>query len=330
MVESVSLSTFQADKEKKIRLTNNFMTDISCIKKYLDDPLVTDIFIIGSGEIVVKVFAKGKVFTGEFVPPARVRGIILSAAALLEKIVDPIGGIPKLEGVIPPPYKARITGLLPPWVEAPEVTFRKPPKEVFSLESYVEQKRMTQEQYDMICEHIQARKNILVGGGTGSGKSTITNAIIQKMVEYTPNDRFYIVEDVPELQCNAHDKTMISVNPKHAAEAVRTALRWTPDRIIFGELRYGEVAYELIKAWNTGHTGNVTTVHADNCSSMLSRIEELLKEVVQGSIPKLSESVHLCVHLSATKNGPIVDEVLPTNGKGTDDFISLLRLNDLA
>lgn len=330
MEGQVALSTFQADKEKKNRLVANFMSDISCIKKYLDDPLVTDIFILGSGEIVIKMFAKGKIFTGEMIPPSRVRGIILSAAALLDKVVDPVGGIPKLEAVIPPPYKARITGLLPPWVENPEVTFRKPPKEIFSLESYVENKRMTGEQYEMICDYIKQRKNILVGGGTGSGKSTITNAIIQKMTEYTPNDRFYIVEDVPELQCAAHDKTMIAVNPVHAAEAVRTALRWTPDRIIFGELRYGEVAYELIKSWNTGHTGNVTTIHADSCSSMLSRVEDLLREVIQGSIPKLSDSIHLCVHLTATKNGPVVDEVMPTNGSGTDDFISLLKANGLA
>jgi type IV secretion system protein VirB11 len=96
------------------------------------------------------------------------------------------------------------------------------------------------------------------------------------MVEYTPNDRFYFVEGVPELQCEARDKTQREVNPKHAAEAVRTALRWTPDRIIFGEVRYGEVANELIKAWNIGHTGNVTTVYADRCASMLMRMEDLL------------------------------------------------------
>lgn len=325
----VSFSAFAADKEKKLRLTNNFMSDINCIKKYLDDPLVTDIFVIGTGEIIIKKFAKGKIFTGEKLLPSKVRGIILSAAALLDKQIDPIGGIPKLEAVIPPPYSARITGLLPPWVENPELSFRKPPKEVFSLENYVENKRMKEEEYSLICQYIKERKNILVGGGTGSGKSTLTNAIIKKMIEYTPDDRFYIVEDVPELQCNARDKTMIAVNPIHAAEAVRTALRWTPDRIIFGEVRYGEVANELVKAWNTGHTGNITTIHADSCASMLLRMEDLLKEVIAGTIPKLSSCIHLCIHLSATKNGPVVDEVLPTNGSNTDDFLSLLKANDL-
>lgn len=330
MTEAVPFSAFAADKEKRRRFTDNFLADISCLKKYLDDPAVTDIFVIGSGEIIIKVFGRGKIFTKEFIPSAKVRGIILSAAALLDKQIDPVNGIPKLEAVIPPPYNARITGLLPPWVESPEVTFRKPPKEIFSMESYVENGRMRQEEYDLICSYIRDRKNILIGGGTGSGKSTLTNAIIQKMTEYTPDDRFYIVEDVPELQCNAHDKTMIAVNPKDAAEAVRTALRWTPDRIIFGEVRYGEVANELIKAWNTGHTGNVTTIHADSCVSMLVRMEDLLREVISGSIPKLSNTIHLCVHMAGGERGPHVDEVMPTNGSGTDDFISMLKANGLA
>lgn len=330
MDNSVPFSTFAADQEKRLRLRNNFFSDISCLKKYLENPSVTDIFVVGSGEIIIKVFAKGKIFTGEKILPSKVRGIILSAAALLNKQIDPVNGIPKLEAVIPPPYNARITGLLPPWVDTPELTFRKPPREVFTLESYVENGRMTQEEYELICSYIKDRKNILIGGGTGSGKSTLTNAIIQKMVEITPNDRFYIVEDVPELQCNARDKTMIAVNPVHAAEAVRTALRWTPDRIIFGEVRYGEVANELIKAWNTGHTGNVTTIHADSCTSMLIRMEDLLREVIPGSIPKLSSTIHLCVHMAGGKQGPHVDEVLPTNGNRTDDFISLLKANNLA
>lgn len=325
-----SFSTFQADKEKQLRLTNNFMADISCLKKYLDDPLVTDIFVVGTGEIIVKKFAQGKIFTNEKIPPSKVRGIILSCAALQDKQIDPINGIPKLEAVIPPPYKARLTGILPAWLETPELTLRKPPPNIFTLESYVQEGRLKEDEYNLICQYLKERKNILIGGGTGSGKTVFANALIDKMVQYTPFDRFYIVEDVPELQCKAQDKTMLVVKPQHAAEAIRTALRWTPDRIIFGEVRYGEVANELVKAWNTGHTGNLTTIHADSCSSMLIRLEDLLKEVIIGTIPKLSSCIHLCVHLSSTPNGPIIDEVLPTNGNETDDFIALLKANNLA
>jgi type IV secretion system protein VirB11 len=313
------------EEQKQKRQLDNFIDDTYSLKKYLDDPLVTDIFIGGSGEIIIKKFAKGKIFTGEIVSASKVRGIILSASALLEKQIDPINGIPKLEAVIPPPYNARITGLLPPWVGSPELTLRKPPRTIFPLEDYVEKKRLKEKEYDLICHFIRERKNLLIGGGTGSGKSTFTNAVLKKMSEFTPNDRFYIVEDVPELQCDARDKTMIAVNPRHAAEAVRTALRWTPDRIIFGEVRYGEVANELIKAWNTGHTGNVTTIHADSCSSMLVRMEDLLREEIKGTIPRLSATIHLCVHLTATTKGPIIDEVLPTSEMVQEDRINFLR-----
>jgi type IV secretion system protein VirB11 len=318
------------EQQKQGRLLDNFIDDIFPLQKYLDDPAVTDIFTGGSGEIIVKKFAQGKIFTGEKVSSSKIRGIILSAAALLDKQLDPVNGIPKLEAVIPPPYSARITGLLPPWVASPEITLRKPPKIIFPLEDYVEKKRLPQENYDLICQFIRERKNLLIGGGTGSGKSTFTNAVLKKMVEYTPHDRFYIVEDVPELQCEAQDKTMISVNPRHAAEAVRTALRWTPDRIIFGEVRYGEVANELLKAWNTGHTGNVTTVHADSCASMLARMEDLLREEIRGTIPRLSLTIHLCVHLTATKDGPVVDEVLPTSQMIQEDRIDFLRSADFS
>jgi type IV secretion system protein VirB11 len=317
--------TVSFEKQKQQRLYDNFIDDISALKKYLDDPEVTDIFTSGGGEIIIKRFAQGKIFTGEILPPSKVRGIILSAAALLDKRLDPLNGIPKLEAVIPPPYSARITGLLPPWVARAEVTLRKPPRIIFPLEDYVAKNRLKQNEYDLICQFIKERKNLLIGGGTGSGKSTFTNAVLKKMTEYTPHDRFYIVEDVPELQCGARDKTMIAVNPKHAAEAVRTALRWTPDRIIFGEVRYGEVANELLKAWNTGHTGNITTIHADSCSSMLARMEDLLREEIKGTIPRLSAAIHLCVHLSATPDGPLVDEVKPTALMAREDRIELLR-----
>jgi type IV secretion system protein VirB11 len=300
------------DALKQKRLYDNFLDDIFPLKKHLDDPAVTDIFITGSGEIIVKRFGEGKVFTGELLKPSSVRGMLLSAAALLGKQIDALGGFPKLEAVIPPPYSARLTGILPPWVASPELTLRKPPQKIFPLEDYVEKGRMSSSQYETVCSYIKQRKNLLVGGGTGSGKSTFTNAVLKKMTEYTPRDRFYIVEDVQELRCEAPDTTFITVNPCHAAEAVRTALRWTPDRIIFGELRYGEVANELLKAWNTGHTGNITTIHADSGASMLPRLQDLLREEIRGSLPALKDTIHLCVHLKASSRGPLVDAVVET------------------
>jgi len=309
----VKQDTATLDSLKKSHYLQNFLDDIAPLIPYLEDPKVTDIRTSQDGEIIVKVFGQGKVFTGKALSKSKIRGIVLSAAAMLEKNIDPVNGTPKLEAVIPPPYSARITGLLPPWVDYPMVWLRLPPKTIYPLEDYVEKKRLTQAQYGLICEYVKNRKNILVGGATGSGKTTFANAVLKKMAEYTPNENFYVVEDVPELQLAARDKTMLAVKPKEAAEAVRTALRCDPDRIIFGEVRYGEVANELLKSWNTGHTGNITTIHADSPSSMISRFEDLLREEIKGSIPNVAATIHLCVHLSATPNGPVVDGVLPSS-----------------
>jgi type IV secretion system protein VirB11 len=310
-----NLHALEAQKEK--RQMDNFLADISDLIPFLNDPEVTDISTSYAGEIIVKYFSKGKVFTGARLTPSRVKSIIYSAAMLLDKTIDPVGGIPKLEAVLPPPYQARITGLLPPWVEYPQTRLRMPPRVIYPLEDYLEKGRLKQEEYELICTYIKERKNILVGGSTGSGKSTFVNAVLKKMHENTPDESFYIVEDVPELQLDARDKTMVIVNPRHAAEAVRTAMRWLPNRIIFGEVRYGEVANELLKSWNTGHTGNITTIHADSSSMMLLRFQDLLREEIKGTIPDLGQTIHLCVHLTATRHGPVVDEVLPTRIGGT-------------
>jgi type IV secretion system protein VirB11 len=318
------------EAEKQKRQTDNFLADISGLIPYLADPEVTDISTSHVGQVIVKYFTRGKVFTKTKLSPTRIKSIIFSAAMLLDKTIDTIGGIPKLEAVIPPPYNARITGLLPPWVEYPQIRLRLPPRVIYPLEDYVEKGRLKRDEYELICRYVQERKNILVGGSTGSGKSTFVNAVLKKMAEYTPDESFYIVEDVPELQLEARDKTMIAVNPKHAAEAVRTAMRWLPNRIIFGEVRYGEVANELLKSWNTGHTGNITTIHADSSSMMLMRFEDLLREEIKGTIPDLSQTIHLCVHLTATSRGPVVDEVLPTRPGGTGGFIKPPRANGLA
>lgn len=319
-----------AKEEKAKRIYENFLEDLGILKEYFVDKSITDISVISTGEIIIEKFPVGKIFTEKFLDPAQVKGIILSASHLLEQEIDYSTGLPKLECVLPKPYNLRFTGMLPPAVQNAEIAMRRPAAKIFTLEEYLANGQLQKEEYDLICNYIKERKNILIGGSTGSGKTTFTNAVLRKMVEYTPNDRFYIVEDVPELQCPARDKTFVSVNKKCAAEAVRTALRWTPNRIIFGEVRYGEVADELIKSWNTGHTGNVTTIHADNASSMLMRMEDILKEVIVGTLPDLTQVIHLCVHLKKIPGKPpIVDEVMPVKA-GTKSFINMLRENNLA
>jgi hypothetical protein len=131
------------------------------------------------------------------------------------------------------------------------------------------------------------------------------------MVEFAPDERIYIVEDTPELRCDSPYKTQLYIRKDQAVLAIQTALRWTPKRIVFGELRSGEVAVELLEAWNTGHPGNFTTIHADNAASTIPRIEGLLRQIIKGKLPYLAESVQLTVHLvNKSGFGPSVNEVL--------------------
>ncbi len=317
-----------AEQEKQERLLKNLFSDMKELIPYLEDGDVTDIAVQDSGEIIVSRFGKGREFTNTYLSAVTTQRIILAAAALLGRKLDTQSGFPVLEGIIPK-YNARITGMMPPNLMRPEISIRKPPEKVFTLESYVETGRMTSEQYETVVQYIRDRKNLVISGSTGSGKTTFTNAIIRKMEELSPKDNFYVVEDIPELQCKARMKTCIWIPKEHAARAVEEALRWNPDRIIFGEVRNGRVMHELMESWNTGHEGNVTTLHADNCLSTLRRIRGLLRRSEDGNdAAELSDVIHLIVHLRKTKDGIRVDEIMPVK-EDTDSFMALIEQNGL-
>ena len=176
-----------AEEIKKERMLDNLLNDdMKEFLPYLEDDSVTDIAVVDSGEIIITQFGKGRTFTGIYVPDFIVERIIKATASLLGRPLGSYTGFPILEGRIPK-YNARITGLMQPNCIRPELQIRKPPKEIYSLENYLESGRMTQEQYDVIVQNIKERKNIIVSGSTGSGKTTCTNAIIKKMVEFTPD-----------------------------------------------------------------------------------------------------------------------------------------------
>lgn len=300
----------QVKMDKWVR---NLEDDLKAVIPYIEDKRVTDIAIGIGGELIVEGMGMGKQFTGIYFDDATTTRIIYASAAVLGVTIDPDN--PIVEGVLPN-WKIRIEGILPPRAtENPMYFIRRPPATIFSMESYVEGGRMTKEQYDLLVKHIQKRSNIIIGGETGSGKTTLLNAIIDKMREFTPDDRFYIVEDAGEIQCNARDRVNIWAAGKDTLKAVGIALRCNVSRIIFGELRYGDVTNEVLKAWNTGHTGNASTIHADCCASMITRIKDLLREVIPGELPDVSQSVQLLVHLKPTKNGPVVDEIMETGRK---------------
>ena len=293
----------------KQRQMSNLMGDLKPLIPYFEKPAVTNVYVYGNGRVEIDEFGQD-VYSADFTLSVNDRKRIINSLASLSDIVIDKWHQPTLESIIPV-YNIRTTAILSPWLSAPEITFRRPAEIVYTLEDYVSAKRLTKQFYDKICLHLEKRSNIVVSGATGSGKTTFVNALIDRMAKLTPLERFYIVEDVPELQCNAEKKTQLYIRKDQAVLAIQTALRWTPKRIIFGEIRSGEVAVELLEAWNTGHPGNVTTIHADNAASTISRLEGLLRQKITGKLPDLSWSIQLIVHLSSKSGfGPFVNEVM--------------------
>jgi type IV secretion system protein VirB11 len=222
---------------------------------------------------------------------------------------------PVLEATIPVPEwkNARITGIFPPWVSGPSFTIRKPPEKIYLLEDYVRNGQLSTEYYEIIVEYIKNKKNIIIAGSTGSGKTTLSNAIIQKKCELFPNDRYFIVQDVSELQCNTKYAEMIIIRADQAITAVALSLRYTPNCIIFGEVRKGSVMAELLDAWNTGHPGGITTMHSNSSALTITRIKKLLLDHYPGeaSLPDLNEYIDLIIFIRQNKEtGVIIDDVM--------------------
>ena len=318
-----------AEEIRKQRMLDNLLNDdMRAIVPYLKEKNVTDIALPDSGEIIVTRFREPRDFTGIVLPDYIVERIIKAAAALSGRPLDVSSGFPILETNIPV-YNARLTALMEPNCCRPELQIRKPPEIIYTLEEYVEHGEMTQAQYDCIVSFIKNRANIMVSGATGSGKTTLTNAILHKMVELTPEDNFYIVEDTYEIQCKARMKTRLVVPKEFTYKAVEEALRFSPDRIIFGEVRNALVCRSLLEAWETGHAGNVTTVHANNCKVTLLKIKSWLGSDMSFMAEHLSDVIQLVVHIKRTIEGIHVDELYPLSDE-TDNFLAGIVQHNLA
>ena len=303
------MGRIEDELERAARQMENLLGDLAMLIPFFETKTITDIYVYDCGDVHVSDFEKGSYDTGIILTAAERMRIINSLSSVCDTPIDKWAR-PTLESIIPK-YNIRTTAIISPWLYNPQIAFRKPAQKIFTLEEYIQQQRLSQELYDKIVSHIEKRSNIVVSGSTGSGKTTFVNACIEKMQEFTPNERIYIVEDTPELQCRSPYKTQLYIRKEQAVSAIQTALRFTPKRIIFGELRSGEVAVELLEAWNTGHPGNITTIHADSAASTIPRIEGLLRQIIKGQLPDIGNSIQLIVHLTNMAGfGPVVAEAL--------------------
>jgi len=222
----------------------------------------------------------------------------------------------------------RFEGLLPPVVAAPAFAIRKPAVAVFTLEDYVAGGIMTAGQAKALEAAVQARKNILVAGGTSSGKTTLTNALLAEVAK--TSDRVILIEDTRELQCKAPN--LVALRTKDGvislSDLVRSSLRLRPDRIPIGEVR-GAEALDLLKAWGTGHPGGIGTIHAGTALGALRRLEQLIQEVVL-SVPRslIAETINVIAVLSGRGADRRLAELASVTGLGPSGDYGLTAVGD--
>lgn len=279
--------------------------------RYFDDPDVIEIMLNPDGKIFIETLHNGKVLTPIQISSIQSESIIKLVASFKNQISDKNSPIVSSEI---PFNGARFQGWLPPIVENPCFSIRKRALKIFSLQDYLNQGILKPEHYNALKKSVLNRKNILVVGGTGSGKTTFSNALLAEL--QNTQDRILVLEDLPELQVNASDVVnLITSDNVTMRDLVKGSLRMRPDRIIIGEVRDG-CALDLLKSWNTGHPGGICTLHANSAQSAPSRLEDLIQEVVANApINLIVEAIDLIVFIERVpKLGRKIENIYKLEG----------------
>lgn len=264
------------------------------------------------------------------------------AAAEAEEFIRKVAGYlkktitwdnPRLEGVLPLD-DSRFAAQVPPVVAAPTFAIRKRAVKVFTLTDYVTSGVMTLGQCDLICQAIADHKNIMILGGTGSGKTTFGNAVLHEITNQGPLARQVIIEDTAELNSTAENKVnFLTSESVSMTDLLKTTLRMRPDRIIVGEVR-GPEAFDLIQAWNTGHPGGLATLHANDCISGLRRLKSLVSQhpfAPRDIEPDIALAVNVMVNIVKLDGSRRIREIVEVEDfDGKDSVFHGYRIRDLS
>ena len=284
------------------------------VARFLDDPAIVEVMLNPDGRLWIDRLASGLADTGEQLSPTDGERIIRLVAHHVGAEVH--SGAPRVSAELPGTGE-RFEGLLPPVVAAPAFAIRKPAVAVFSLADYVAAGIMSDGQADALRRAVTDRQNILVAGGTSTGKTTLTNALLAEVAR--TGDRVVLIEDTRELQCAAPNLVALRTRDGivSLSELVRSSLRLRPDRIPIGEVR-GAEALDLLKAWSTGHPGGIGTIHAGTAIGALRRLEQLIQEAVV-TVPRalIAETIDVISVLSGRGSARRLAELVHVTGLGT-------------
>ncbi|RDD97815.1 P-type conjugative transfer ATPase TrbB [Paracoccus pantotrophus] len=285
------------------------------IARFLEDPAVVEVMLNPDGRLWIDRLSEGLNDTGERLSASDGERIIRLVAHHVGAEVH--ARSPRVSAELPETGE-RFEGLLPPVVAAPAFAIRKPAVAVFTLDDYVGAGIMTRMQAEALRLGVATRANILVAGGTSTGKTTLTNALLAEVAK--TQDRVVIIEDTRELQCAAANLVAMRTKDGVAtlSDLVRSSLRLRPDRIPIGEVR-GAEALDLLKAWGTGHPGGIGTIHAGSGLGALRRLEQLIQEAVV-TVPRamIAETIDLIAVLAGRGSARRLVELVRIDGLGPD------------
>jgi type IV secretion system protein VirB11 len=296
------------------------------IAAWLDDPAVIEVMLNPDGRLWVDRLGEGINDTGEVLSAADGERIVRLVAHHVGVEVHAL--CPRVSAELPEGGE-RFEGLLPPVVAAPAFAIRKHAVAVFALDDYAAAGIMSEAMAEALRQGVKTRANILVAGGTGSGKTTLVNALLAEVAK--TSDRIVLIEDTRELQCAAPN--LVAMRTKDGvvslSDLVRSSLRLRPDRIPIGEVR-GAEALDLLKAWGTGHPGGIGTIHAGTALGALRRMEQLIQEAVV-TVPRalIAETIDLIAVLVRDGHGRRLAELARVEGldPATGDY-RLISLNN--
>ncbi|MBN8890747.1 MAG: P-type conjugative transfer ATPase TrbB [Rhodospirillales bacterium 70-18] len=285
------------------------------IAGFLGDASVVEVMLNPDGRLWIDRLSEGLSDTGERLSAADGERIVRLVAHHVGAEVH--AGNPRVSAELPETGE-RFEGLLPPVVAAPAFAIRKPAVAVFTLQDYVAAGIMSAEQAEILRQAVADRRNILVAGGTSTGKTTLTNALLAEVSK--TSDRVVLIEDTRELQCAAPNLVAMRTKDGVAtlSDLVRSSLRLRPDRIPIGEVR-GAEALDLLKAWGTGHPGGIGTIHAGTALGALHRLEQLIQEAVV-TVPRalIAETIDVVAVLSGRGTTRRLAELGRVEGLGPD------------
>ena len=295
----------------------------SLILDLLEDDRTEDVMLNPDGKVWVKRNPEGFVHVGEL-SPIRARAAMGTVASQMG--VEFNANHPILETSVKALGNARLEGLLPPLVDEPCFVLRRPNTGGQTLEDLEEQGVLTYKE-DPINqlreqdEFLQAargkshgeilrlaghfQKNMLIVGPTGSGKTTLTNAVLKHIFTMSQRDRVLIIEDTSELQCSVpnHVKLLTTLRIS-MTDLLAVCMRMVPKRIFVGEVR-GKDAQAVLDAWNTGHPGGIATIHANDAKDALTRFETLLRQSTNAPLQReIASAIHLIVFIAPEKRVP--------------------------